>query len=37
MSDFSGILQVDGYAAYKALARDHGGEISSPFVSPCPP
>lgn len=24
---FSGILQVDGYAAYKALARDHGGAI----------
>ena len=24
LAGFSGILQVDGYAAYKALARDHG-------------
>ncbi|MCP1838626.1 transposase [Bradyrhizobium sp. USDA 4538] len=28
---FSGILQVDGYAAYKALARDHGGAIQLAF------
>jgi len=27
LTGFSGILQVDGYAAYKALARDHGGAI----------
>jgi hypothetical protein len=27
LTGFSGILQVDGYAAYKALARDHGGTI----------
>src|SRR5258708_22399096 len=25
LTGFSGILQVDGYAAYKALARGHGG------------
>ncbi|SFN96830.1 Transposase IS66 family protein [Bradyrhizobium sp. Rc3b] len=25
------ILQVDGYAAYKALARDHGGAIQLAF------
>ncbi|MHC2564626.1 hypothetical protein ACVIVD_006661 [Bradyrhizobium liaoningense] len=28
---FSGILQVDGYAAYKALARHHGGAIQLAF------
>jgi transposase len=28
---FSGILQVDGYAAYKALARGHGGKIQLAF------
>ncbi|MFK4492368.1 IS66 family transposase [Bradyrhizobium sp. USDA 336] len=28
---FSGILHVDGYAAYKALARDHGGAIQLAF------
>jgi len=28
---FSGILQVDGYAAYKALARGHGGAIRLAF------
>jgi transposase len=28
---FSGILQVDGYAAYKALARGHGGAIQLAF------
>jgi transposase len=31
LTDFSGILQVDGYAAYKALARDHGGAIKLAF------
>ena len=31
MTGFSGILQVDGYAAYKALARDHGGAIQLAF------
>jgi transposase len=28
---FSGILQVDGYAAYKALVRDHNGAIRLAF------
>jgi transposase len=28
---FSGILQVDGYSAYQALARDHGGSIQLAF------
>lgn len=28
---FSGILQVDGYDAYKALARDHGSAIQLAF------
>ena len=28
---FSGILQVDGYAAYKALARGHGSAIQLAF------
>lgn len=31
LAGFSGILQVDGYAAYKALARNHGGEIRLAF------
>src|SRR6202008_2639938 len=31
LADFSGILQVDGYAAYKALARGHGGAIQFAF------
>jgi len=31
LADFSGILQVDGYAAYKALARGHGGAIQLAF------
>ncbi|WP_283843494.1 IS66 family transposase [Bradyrhizobium barranii] len=31
LKGFSGILQVDGYAAYKALARDHGGAIQLAF------
>jgi hypothetical protein len=31
LADFSGILQVDGYAAYKALARGHGGTIQLAF------
>src|SRR6202043_3160862 len=31
LTGFSGILQVDGYAAYKALARDHGGAIQLAF------
>ena len=31
LSGFSGILQVDGYAAYKALARGHGGAIQLAF------
>jgi hypothetical protein len=31
LAGFSGILQVDGYAAYKALARDHGGAIHLAF------
>jgi transposase len=31
LAGFSGILQVDGYPAYKALARDHGGEIQLAF------
>ena len=31
LADFSGILQVDGYAAYKALARGHGGAIRLAF------
>jgi len=30
-SRLSGILQVDGYAAYQALARDHGGSIQLAF------
>lgn len=28
---FSGIPQVDGYAAYKALARDHDGAVQLVF------
>lgn len=31
LSGFSGILQVDGYAAYKALARDRGAAIQLAF------
>jgi transposase len=31
LAGFSGVLQVDGYAAYKALARDHGGAIQLAF------
>ncbi|TAI60230.1 IS66 family transposase, partial [Bradyrhizobium sp. Leo170] len=31
LTGFSGILQVDGYAAYKALACDHGGAIQLAF------
>src|ERR1700726_2160626 len=31
LTGFSGILQVDGYAAYKALARGHGGAIRLAF------
>src|SRR5260370_3476709 len=31
LTGFSGILQVDGYAAYKALARGHGGAIPLAF------
>jgi transposase len=31
LAGFSGILQVDGYGAYKALARDHGGAIQLAF------
>jgi transposase len=31
LAGFSGILQVDGYAAYKALARDHDGAIQLAF------
>jgi transposase len=31
LAGFSGILQVDGYAAYKALARGHGGAIRLAF------
>jgi transposase len=31
LAGFSGIPQVDGYAAYKALARDHGGSIQLAF------
>ena len=31
LASFSGILQVDGYAAYKALARDHAGAIRLAF------
>ena len=31
LAGFSGILQVDGYAAYKALARGHGGTIQLAF------
>jgi hypothetical protein len=31
LANFSGILQVDGYAAYKALARGHGGAIQLAF------
>jgi transposase len=31
LAGFSGILQVDGYAAYKALARDHGVTIQLAF------
>ena len=30
-SRLSGILQVDGYPAYQALARDHGGSIQLAF------
>jgi transposase len=31
LTGFRGILQVDGYAAYKALARGHGGAIQLAF------
>jgi transposase len=31
LAGFSGILQVDGYAVYKALARDQGGAIKLAF------
>src|SRR5258705_10661609 len=31
LTGFSGILQVDGYAAYKALAPRLGGGIQLPF------
>ncbi|MCK1712607.1 MULTISPECIES: IS66 family transposase, partial [unclassified Bradyrhizobium] len=31
LTGFSGILQVDGYAAYKALARGHGSAIQLAF------
>jgi hypothetical protein len=31
LAGFSGILQVDSYAAYKALARGHGGTIQLAF------
>ena len=31
LTGFCGILQVDGYAAYKALARGHGGAIRLAF------
>jgi len=31
LTGFSGILQVDGYAAYKALPRGHGGAIRLAF------
>jgi transposase len=31
LAGFSGVLQVDGYAAYKALARDRGGSIQLAF------
>jgi transposase len=31
LASFSGILQVDGYAAYKALARGHDGTIQLAF------
>src|SRR5713226_3824086 len=31
LTGFSDILQVDGYAAYKALARGHGGAIRLAF------
>ena len=31
LTGFSGILQVDGYAAYKALARGHGDAIKLAF------
>lgn len=40
LTGFSGILQVDGYAAYKALARSHGGAIQLAFGAwplPLPP
>jgi len=32
LTGFSGILQVDGYAAYKALARDHVARFGWLFV-----
>jgi len=32
LTRFSGILQVDGCAAYKALARNHGGAIQLAFI-----
>jgi transposase len=31
LAGFSGILQVDGYGAYKALVRDHDGAIQLAF------
>lgn len=37
LNGFSGILQVDGYAAYKALARGHGGDPAGFLSRPCPP
>jgi len=32
LTGFSGILAGDGYAAYKALARDHGARFGWLFV-----
>ncbi len=31
LTGFCGVLQVDGYAAYKAVARRHGGAIQLAF------
>ncbi|WP_244485672.1 IS66 family transposase [Bradyrhizobium tropiciagri] len=37
LTGFSGVLQVDAYAAYKALPRHHGGVIQlAIFFRPCP-
>ncbi|XIA67503.1 hypothetical protein ACFIOY_18825 [Bradyrhizobium sp. TZ2] len=37
LTAFSSKMQVDGYAAYKALARNHSGAIPLAFglVRPC--